>query len=325
MAITDCVNPNRAPAGAGLQSARFRAMGCEMNLWLVADARTGAVQFATARSLIEAAEAQLSRFRPESELSRLNARSGETVIVSPLLWRVIRVALGGARRTQGLYDPTVLAALEAAGYDRSFACGLDTAAPPLPAPRLPAGGSGIRLDHERRAVMLPRGLGLDLGGVAKAWTAERVVDQLAPYGSCLVDAGGDIALRGSAPGLSGWPIGVADPRRPDADLACLVLRDRAVATSGVDHRRWQRGGRPQHHLIDPRTRRPAATDLLSATVVAADAAEANLHAVATLVLGAREGLAYLRDQNGVEGLLVREDGELLLTPGFAQYAHWWGV
>jgi thiamine biosynthesis lipoprotein len=314
-----------ASVSKGLQSARFRAMGCEMNLWLVADTPTAAVQLAAARAFIEATEAHLSRFRPESELSRLNARSGEPVVVSPLLYQVVEVALGGSRRTYGLYDPTVITALEAAGYERSFASVLDTEAPPRLVSLPLAGWRDIRLDQKRRSIILPRGLRLDLGGVAKAWTADRVADQLAPYGPCLVDAGGDIALRGALPRVTGWPIGVADPRRPDTDLACLLLRDHAVVTSGVDHRRWQRGGCLQHHIIDPRTHRPADTDLLAVTIVAADAAVANVHAVATLVLGAQAGLVYLRKQEGVEGLLVCRNGELLPTPGFARCVYSWGA
>ncbi len=314
-----------SPATVALQSATFRAMGCEMTLWLGADTATAEVQLAAARAFIDRAEACLSRFRPESELSHLNARSGETVRVSPLLYQVVQLALAGARRAQGLYDPSVLAALEAAGYDRAFADGLDTEAPPSLVPLPQADWRDIGLDPTSGSIALPPNLTIDLGGVAKAWTAECVADQLAPYGPCLVDAGGDIALRGAAPGLPGWPIGVADPRRPEGDLAWLLLRERAVATSGVDYRRWQRGGISQHHLIDPRTRCPARTDLLSATIIAAEAAEANVHAVATLVLGAQDGLGYLGAQEGVEGLLVCQSGELLPTRGFPLYVYAWGA
>jgi thiamine biosynthesis lipoprotein len=312
-----------APAAGPLASVRFRAMGCELALWLAADEAGAAAPLAAARAFVATAEARLSRFAPDSELSRLNARPGEPVRVSELLWQAIETALAGARHTAGLYDPTLLDALEAAGYDRSFAGGLDAPTPTRPLPVRRAGWADVRLDRAARSVTLPPGLRLDLGGVAKAWVAERVADRLAPHGPCLVDAGGDIALRGAPPGQGGWPIGVADPRRPDADLAVLVLRDRAVATSGIDYRRWQRGGSTQHHIIDPRTRRPAATDLLSATVVAADAAEANLHTIVALLLGAREGLAYLMRQDGVEGLLVQQDGALRATAGFAGHVHSW--
>ncbi|HZS01998.1 MAG TPA: FAD:protein FMN transferase [Chloroflexota bacterium] len=330
--MTSVVQPVQQPDASAIaavsapppHTARFPAMGCEMALSLAAGEDAAAARrLAAGRALVERAEARLSRFRPESELSRLNARAGQPVAVSPLLWQAIAIALDGARRTDGLYDPTILDALEAAGYDRPFAATLDGPAPAAPPGAPGASWRDVRRDAAARTVALPPGLRLDLGGVAKAWTAERVAARLARHGPCLVDAGGDIAVRGCLPGQAGWPIGVADPRQPDADLALLLLRDRGVATSGVDFRRWQRGGQPQHHIIDPRTRRPAATDLLTATVVAADAAEANLHALVALLLGARDGLAYLGRQPGVEALLVRQDGRLLPTAGFDRYVYAW--
>jgi thiamine biosynthesis lipoprotein len=297
-----------------------------MAIWTIArDARASAPRPAAAQAFVEAAETRLSRFRPDSELSRLNAHSGQAVVVSKLLWQALAGALDGARRTGGLYDPTIIDALEAAGYDRSFASIIDDRALAPPAIPPTASWRDIQLDPRARSVTLPAGLRLDLGGVAKAWTAERVADYLARRGPCLIDAGGDIAVRGCPTGQSGWPIGVADPRRPDEDLALLLIKGRGVATSGVDYRCWRRGGMPQHHIIDPRTRRPADTDLIAATVVAANAAAANLHALVVVMLGAREGLAYLTRQAGVDGLLVRQDGRRLTTAGFEQYLHAWGA
>jgi thiamine biosynthesis lipoprotein len=102
-------------------------------------------------------------------------------------------------------------------------------------------------------------------------------------------------------------------------LNLLVVRDRGVATSGVDYRHWRRGGSVQHHIIDPRTRRPAQTDLLSVTVIAPDATLADLHAKVALMLGSQTGYEYLSHQPAVEGLLVRNDGALVTTPGFEAY------
>jgi len=288
------------------------------------------------RQFIETVEAHLSRFRPESELSRLNARTGRKVAVSPLLWEALQWALESARRTGGLYDPTVLDALEAAGYDRSF----DDHRSPTAERRLRdvVGDSesdepsavvprwswqDIRLDPRTQSVTLPPHLRLDLGGIAKGWAAERAADQLAVLGPCLVDAGGDIATRDRPPGLPGWPIAVAQPGNPDADLALLLVRDRGVATSGIDYRRWVHNGVQQHHLIDPRTRRPARTDLLTVTVIAPNAMEADLHALVALLLGAKDGLRYLIHQQGVEGLLVKNDGAHFTTPGFERYVVRW--
>jgi thiamine biosynthesis lipoprotein len=277
-------------------------MGCRTALWVVgADPSAAGERLSAARELVAAVEARLSRFRADSELSRLNANSGAVFVAGDVLWDVVALAVQGAHRTDGLYDPTVIDALETAGYDRPFAelgCDGDV---PAPLRRPVATWRDIRLDPATREISLPPGLRLDLGGVAKARVAELAADALAPIG----------------------PIAVADPHRAEADLALLLIRDRGVATSGVDYRRWQRGGRAQHHLIDPRTRRPAETDLLSATVVAPRASEANLHALAAMVLGSRAGLTYLTGQSDVEGLLIYADGRRLMTAGFGRYVHTW--
>lgn len=312
-------------------------MNCEMGVWVVAaDPQAAMEHLVAARDYFHNVEDQLSRFRPQSELSRLNRRPGQSVPVSPLLWQVIVWALGAAERTNGLYDPTVLDALEAAGYDRSFAerpvtndeCDVPSL-PMAPTPAFVLRGSSsvphgptwrdVQLEPRTRSVTLPAGVRLDLGGIAKGWAADRVADRLAALGPCLVDAGGDIAARGSPPGQAGWLIGVADPQDPETDLALLLVRDRGVATSGVDYRRWSRGGSTQHHIIDPRTRRPARTDLLSVTVLAPDATQADLHALVAMILGSQEGFRYLLCHPGVEGMLVGSDGRQFSTPAFTGY------
>ncbi len=305
---------------AQLHHLAFRAMNCDMAAWVVADDPQEAKEHLSAvRDFMHQFEARLSRFRPESELSRLNARSAQVVPVSDWLWEVLDAALDGARRSGGLFDPTILDALEAAGYDRPFPNIVDMAASPGQVAPPKYSWRDIRLDRETQCVTLSPGIRLDLGGLAKGWAADRASALLARLGPCLVDAGGDIAVRGSLPGLTGWPIGVVDPWCHQKDLALLLVRDRGIATSGVDYRRWQRGGVMQHHIIDPRTRRPAQTDLLTVTVVAPTATQADLHASVALLLGANHGWRYLTAQCDAEGLLVCADGMLLETPGLQRY------
>ncbi len=303
---------------------RFHAMNCEMAAWVIAeDEQAARAQLAAVRDFVQEVEARLSRFNPDSELSRLNASPGQAVPVSPLLWDVLTWALDSARHTEGLYDPTMLSALEAAGYDRTFqeVTRRDDRSERT-ATSIPAGTwRDIRLDPAARTVTLPPGVRLDLAGVAKGWTADRAADQLAALGPCLVDIGGDIAVRGTPPETSGWPVGIMDPRDPEADLALLMVRDRGIATSGIDYRRWIRSGQTQHHIIDPRTRRPADTDLLTVTVIAPSAAQADLYALVTLILGSEEGWRYLSRQPDVEGLLMKQDGHLLITTHFTQYVY----
>lgn len=300
----------------------FRAMNCAMAAWVVCDDETAARQaLADVEGFMQATEAALSRFRPDSDLSRLNAQTGREVEISPLLAEVLSLALVSAHGSHGLYDPTILAALESAGYDRSFEAVTDTPWPTSSPQPVHASWRDIRLDTATRHVFLPAGLRLDLGGIAKGWAADQAAKRLAALGSCLVDAGGDIVARGRPAAWPAWPVAIADPRDPEADLALLMLTERGIATSGTDYRRWRRAGALQHHIIDPRRRRPAQTDLLSVTVIAPSAVAADVHAKVTLILGADAGRHYLEGLLDIEGLLVTEAGEVSMTKGLAGHAY----
>ncbi len=226
----------------------FRAMGSQINLWLETCSQMDAeAAFADVEILFEKNEQALSRFRVDSELSQLNANTGCWQSVSPLFWQVLLMALGMSAVTNGRFDPTVLHALEEAGYDVSFGM-LDTA---VSNPEFFTSGSTnwthIQLDPQRQAVWLPPGVGLDFGGIAKGYTAQQAVDILNEYGPCLVDAGGDL-VAGVAPLMKpGWPVAIASPWMPENDLFQLWLADEAMATSGIDYRRWERNGRFAHH------------------------------------------------------------------------------
>lgn len=293
-------------------------MDCTIGFWLAdCDAVTAAEAFDQAEALVHQAEQVLSRFRPTSELSRLNAGAGRPVAVSPLLWAVLAAGLDAASRTHGLFDPTVLAAMRAAGYDRPFAELVDGRTGTGYRLELRRDGwRSVRLDPQGHTVLLPAGVGIDLGGIAKGWLADYVADTLAAAGPALVDMGGDIAGRGAPAGQLGWPVGIADPLHPDADLVLLALRDQGIATSGRDYRVWQMDGRPHHHLIDPRTGRPSLTDVLATSVVAPTTAAAEVTAKVALLQSFEPGLQWLTDQ-GARGLLVREDGMLGCTPAFS--------
>jgi thiamine biosynthesis lipoprotein len=270
------------------------------------------------------------------------------------LLTVLGVAVDAARATNGVCTQTLLGALEAAGYDRDFdmLTGDAPARPDASAPLGPAGPPGaarrphlgeprqvirrglrrphpansagrswraIRLDTTHSRVWLPAGCRLDLAGVAKGWTADRVADLLAQAGPCLVNAGGDLAARGAPAGFGGWPVAVADPFAPDDDLAMVLLRDAGLATSGVDYRRWTVDGRPRHHLIDPRTGQPSRTDVFTASVIAPSTTDADVLAKVAVLLGARTGLASLTHGRRA-GLIVRQDGRVVTTPQWREHA-----
>jgi FAD:protein FMN transferase len=283
---------------------RFQAMGTQIELIL--DATPSATAFralATAEADLRRLERLLSRFDPDSELSRLNERG--TMIVGPELLEVVELALAARERTSGRFDPTVHDALVAAGYDRSFPqLPEKNAAPPL-APARCAGD--VRVNPQTSTIELERGVRLDLGGIAKGYAADRTAAILGEVGPSLVDAGGDIAVQGRP-----WPIGVETP----GGTLTLELNEGGLATSGRDRRRWTRGGHEQHHLIDPPTGRPAENDLLRVTVAAASAAEAEVQAKSLFLAGAEAAVKQAND-DAIPAVLVTRDGRTLLAGGIA--------
>ncbi len=302
----------------------FRAMGCQMLALVEAGTPEAAEALNNAPVWFEIWEQCLSRFRPDSELNRLNARAGEWVTVSATLWGVIETAVQAARGTGGLVTPTVLSAMQAIGYVAPFdqmrsAIVEMTVAAPLPTTR-PDAWQRIELDADRRAVRLPPDGQIDLGGIAKGWCADQAARRLAVYGPALVDAGGDIAVAPARDQRVEFPIGIAAPvsiaEAPEKLIGIVELAEGGVATSGRDYRRWQLGARQMHHLIDPRTGQPAETDVASATAIASTAARAEAVAKAVLLLGSQAGLVWAESQPDCAVLLVREDGAVAHTINF---------
>jgi len=302
------------------QQHSFRAMGCLMAIWLESsDDRAAETAFAKTETLFMANELVLSRFRPDSELSQLNARSGQWTPVSSELWEVLTLALAMAEFTEGWFDPTTLNALEHAGYTASYES-LNRVGPAsrqqagLP---LPGRWNDVELDEDLRAVRLPLGVRVDLGGIAKGYTAQQAVEQLRALGPCLVDAGGDLVAGDAPHGFPGWPVAISAPWTGEesmpADLCRLWLANQALATSGVDYRTWERDGRRMHHLIDPLTGEPATSDGLTVTVLAHDASLAEAWATATLIAGSDAGLDALLEME-LAGLMVTRNGQVLVTP-----------
>ena len=292
---------------AGLDRRVFHAMGTTVTVI----APEGAADEAAARTadLFETWEASLSRFRPDSELSCLNASSGRETSVGPLLLDVVETALRAARATDGLFDPTLLRPLVAAGYDRTFedvpADGPDDAADP----GFTGGWRQVGVDRRRGTVTLPAGAGIDVGGIAKGMAVDAAVADLGALGlsPVAVDAGGDLAVRGLPPGLPAWPVQVEFPEGRDRVVA---IAGGALATSSVGRRRWTRGGQERNHLIDPRTAVPVASDAWSATVAADTCARAEVAAKVALLLGSDAAGAFLV-RHGLTGLFVRRDGTQL--------------
>jgi len=296
----------------------FYAMGCQMSAWLeLADEEIALRTLTQAEALFAAAEQRLTRFSPTSELSQLNAHPNEWYAVSNVLWVVVNRALELAKQTAGRFDPTLLTALMAAGYDRSFDLLTSEAkasfhlngngATPPAINGMVGRWQAVELDSARHAICLPTGVQLDLGGIGKGYTAQQAVHFLSQWGPCLVDAGGDL-VAGDAPAtLPGWPVAIAAPSGENVDstrdLAQLWLKNGALATSGTDYRHWQQHGRAMHHLIDPATGQPAVSDLVTVSVLAGDATVAEAWAKALFMAG-HAAAAQEMVQRGIAAALV---------------------
>ena len=269
----------------GLQ--RFRAMGCEVVVGGADERELRAIV-----ALFERREATFSRFRVASEINRVNAAPAGSLLVSPEFAGALEVALAAVGETGGLVDPTLHDALVNAGYDRDFADLRDdprTAGPPVP-------GRSAQVRLVGRLLTRPPGLRLDLNGVVKAMTADAALELIG--GDGFVSAGGDVATRG---GLDvGLPGG-----------GSVRLESGALATSGSASRSWIRGGSRRHHLIDPRTGRPARSPWEQVTACGATCVAADVAAKTAFLLG-DDGPDWL-DARGFPGRFVGAAGETLVN------------
>jgi thiamine biosynthesis lipoprotein len=276
-------------------------MGTEIELFVDTQAPDGPMD--EAEREFRRLELILSRFLPDSELSRLNR--ARVMRVGPELAELVPLAIAARTRTNGRFDPTVHNAVVSAGYDRTFELVPGRCSrPPRVAPAPCSGDVEIHGD----VVVIEAGFALDLGGIAKGWAADRACAILASAGPALVDAGGDLVGVGRT-----WPIGIPVPAQ---DLT-LGLRDGALATSGRDRRRWTCNGHEAHHVIDPATGEPADGDVLTVTVAARTAAEAEVLATALFLSGEAERAAREADADAVPAVIVARDGRALLAGGLA--------
>ena len=259
-----------------------------------------------------------SRFRDDSELVRANASAGTPVRIGPLLAGALRVALDAAKESNGLVDPTLGAHVRAAGYDRTFSLVRERDTWQFRAvPARRASWLDVALDDEERTLLIPTGVELDLGATAKAWAADRAAIRIAEATGCgtLVSLGGDVAVAGPTPS-GGWSIRIADDHAADLDAPgpVIAIATGGLATSGVAVRRWVTSQGEAHHLIDPRTGRPAITPWRTLSVAATSCLAANTASTAAIVLG--EDAPVWLVQRGLPARAVRADGSVLTVCGW---------
>ncbi|HEX5546275.1 MAG TPA: FAD:protein FMN transferase [Ktedonobacterales bacterium] len=329
-----------------------RPMATEVSVQIAAPSSRWAEAAAAADACMDwfdEVDARLSRFRPESELSHLNATAGDWFAASDVLYECAALALESAESSGGLFDPTMLRQLCALGYDRDFAAIAHREAQSQPAlcSGLPLSceerGTGgevrlataeraawraIALDPRRRRIRFPVGVQLDFGGIAKGWAADvALVRYCAAFPGALVNVGGDLRAHGGPQPGELWTVGIRDPRLelsgiddPATHLATARLSRGAMATSGAVRRWWLRDGQRQHHLLDPRTGQPiplwtAGGDepdslIATATAFAPTAAQAEVAAKVALLRGYPAALAAVESAWKRYGALgPRDDGD----------------
>ncbi|HLV99457.1 MAG TPA: FAD:protein FMN transferase [Ktedonobacterales bacterium] len=296
-------------------------------------------------------EQRLTRFDENSELCQLNDAAGRWQPTSAMLFTVMREAVAAAEKSGGLFDPTLLPQLEALGYDRDFSL-LHRQANHLAESVYAASEAswrGIEFDAPRRRVLLPQGTRLDLGGIAKGWAADVALKRFfQPFDNVIINVGGDLRQRGGPQPGESWTVGIRDPRTdhlPTGDnIAIVRVGQGGLATSGASRRWWYQGGQRQHHLLDPRTGRPAsiwmppsaenaegadaAQLIATATALAPTAAQAEVAAKVALLRGYpaaleaveaawNEGRAHQTE--GVALLLVIGNGQIVLSANMNEY------
>jgi FAD:protein FMN transferase len=293
-----------------------RAFGGSLRV-VVTDAASLLAAKAAVDEVVAAVDAAASRFRPDSELSLLNARPDQVIKVSPLLARAIAAAMRGAELTEGAVDPTVGTAVRLSGYDFDFSSlAPEGAALPLVAERIP-GWRAVRFSEPARTVVIPRGVELDLGATGKAFAADLAAAAAGAIsrGGVLVSMGGDIAVAGEPPD-GGWLVQASEDSAAALSEAeeTISITSGGVATSGTTVRRWTRGGEALHHIIDPVTGLPAKSCWRTVTVAAGTCVDANIASTAAIVMG-RQAVAWLERQS-LPARLVDEGGGVTRVAGW---------
>jgi thiamine biosynthesis lipoprotein len=301
---------------ATLASITFPALGTTANVLVTEPGAIAAARRAVEDELAEM-DVAASRFRADSELSLVNGAGGRRVQVGPLFVTALTVALRAAELTDGDLDPTIGRALRLSGYDRDFAevarVGPAPAQQAMPAP----GWRAVELDPVEGSVRVPAGVEVDLGATAKALAVDRAAASAHTAAGCgvLVSVGGDLAVSGS-PATNGWVVRVTDDHRdslgPRGQTVTVV--DGGLATSSTTVRRWSRGERTVHHIVDPWTGEPADGPWRTVSVTARSCVDANIASTAAIIRGAR-AVPWLRDL-GLPARLVAKDDAVVTVGGW---------
>lgn len=294
----------------------LRVMGCRAHL-VVHGGDEHLLDLAVDR--LRELESYWSRFLPDSDVTRANLAAGSPVVVHEDTLAVVRRAIDGWQQTSGRFDITLLPTLLREGYTHSTVDG--ALAPEVPGTRS-ATCASLRLDYAASTLTVGEGGAIDLGGIGKGFAADVIAEELVEAGAqgALVNLGGDIAVQGLPGDDPVWLLGIEDPHRAPEHIATIRMLQGGVATSGTTVRRWARAdGTESHHLLDPRLDGPSAAEILTATVVAGDAATAEIYATAVMQMTPPAAITFL-DGVGLAGLVVASDGSAYRSSTFEVHA-----
>ncbi len=306
-----------------IHSMEFRAMNTD--ILLAAEGGQVMEGMHAAQSFIDDCEQRFSRFLPASELTQLNRSAGEWFPVSDDLMELLQLSMKYYLETKGIFDPTVLTELKRIGYDRSMdeiRSNGNTSQPHASKRTSKPAFNEISFDLADNRVRLPRGMEIDLGGIAKGWIVKETAHRLHRYAeTCAVSAGGDMYFIGHPSDGTDWDIYLEDPRDASQMLTQLHVGSGGVATSSVMKRTWRQGEKVRHHLIDPRTGEPAKTDWLSVTVISPDVIAAEVYAKAILIHGEYELTQLLDSQQDMTYIAVDSQGSLSGSQNYKEYIY----
>lgn len=269
------------------------------------------------KALCDRYERLFSRTRPESGLSLINTSEGKPVFVDPELAKLIETSLYYCEESDGLYDITMGCVTRL--WD--FKEGIIPSSEGVNNMLSHVGWQGVQVEGQMVTLEDPEAF-IDLGGIAKGYIADRILESLASRGvsHACANLGGNVAVMGGKPDGTPWNIGLRSPlpssqQQSETAFAALKMYDGSVVTSGIYERSFTRDGLLYHHILDPRTGSPAQTDLLGATVAARTSLDADGYTTGLIVKGLEEAYRFITSHEGLEAVFVTTGGQVVMTPG----------
>lgn len=300
-------------------TTRYNALGTTVEAGIRMDDEKSAQQvFDNIHKIVDDFEKRFSRFRTDSEISRLNDSAGTALIVSSEMIAILKSAREIWERTNGLIDPTIGQALISAGYDSSFELVQDNADKKTVKEDVKKVNFGdVVIDRQKNSVLIPEGVKLDVGGLGKGYLLDLLDSPISSNTNDFwISLGGDLIVSGLNELGKPWTVGVQNPADLQKDLFKLdpLPGKWGIATSGTTKRHGVKSGVPWHHIIDPRTGLPVVTDVLAATVIAPTALEADVAAKVVLMLGSKDGIDWAINQRNLTAVTIRDNGQINTTP-----------